>query len=377
MPSKKYAYYNKGNKLAIIQQSTQFSSGKLAVAHCTISGYSTKDTCEAAGGQWIPGSSRSLDSFNEYSSPAENVEGGLEIEYTYAPTYTLNADSTLNVNKWYVLGWTVIDGYLTFLRGMRAQPTNWTASPYNVIANDEYINVVGSERWSGLHKVKSATTNGILQTYTKVNKEVTYVQAAVDDEIDFCEVGLDASGSNLVANQSYINTHVNENVFLNALFSVGDYIWIHNVPGTWGGMWKVEALGSSTTNEALAGIYVANKYHIQHTETNEWEEESILNPPQTVASHADNDGRIRRCYRDFCYIQADITAMEDETFELDLTRHQSLAVEAFVRAKIAESVGNIEMHEYFMVKFNKLLERASGSRKYGPYRIQGFGMTRK
>ena len=66
MPSKKYAYYNKGNKLAIIQQSTQSSSGKLAVAHCTISGYSTKDTCEAAGGQWIPGSSRSLDSFNEY-----------------------------------------------------------------------------------------------------------------------------------------------------------------------------------------------------------------------------------------------------------------------------------------------------------------------
>ena len=34
-----------------------FKSGNLAVAHCTLGGYTTKDTCEAAGGQWIPGSS--------------------------------------------------------------------------------------------------------------------------------------------------------------------------------------------------------------------------------------------------------------------------------------------------------------------------------
>ena len=54
MAFKKYAYYNKANQIAIIEQSALSGTGRLAVAHCTIGGYDTKDTCEAAGGQWIP-----------------------------------------------------------------------------------------------------------------------------------------------------------------------------------------------------------------------------------------------------------------------------------------------------------------------------------
>lgn len=62
----------------------------MAVAHCTISGYSTKATCEAAGGQWIPGSSGSLDSYGEYTTPAETVTNGLEIEYSYVPDFNFS-----------------------------------------------------------------------------------------------------------------------------------------------------------------------------------------------------------------------------------------------------------------------------------------------
>ena len=70
MAFKKYGYYLKGNKIAVIEQSDATSSGNLAVAHCTISpgdgtSYTTKDTCEAAGGQWIPSSSGSLSSYSE------------------------------------------------------------------------------------------------------------------------------------------------------------------------------------------------------------------------------------------------------------------------------------------------------------------------
>lgn len=379
MASKQYAYYNKGNKIALVEKSPTGSGGKLAVAHCTLAGYTTKDTCEAAGGQWIPGSSGSVDNFGEYLSPTESITDGLEIEYTYAPTYTLNTDSTLNVNKWYILGWTVTDGYLTFLRGMRSEATNWTASPYSVIANNEYINVVGSERWNGLHKVKSAQSGGLLQTYTKVNKEVTFVQAAVGDEIDFCEVGKDPADADLVAGQSYIATQNTENVFLNALFSVGDYIWVLGADtGLWAGMWKIEDLGSSSVNEADAGLYVANKYHIHHTETNAWEEESIQNPPQTDNSGLDDaNGTIRRCYRDFCYIQADITAMEDESYELDLTHQQSTAIVYYLKAKMMEEMGELERREFFMREFKRALEKSSTDKRWGTYRIQGFGMTRK
>ena len=128
MASKKYAYYNKGNKIAIVEQSATTSSGKMAVAHCTISGYSTKDTCEAAGGQWIPGSSGSIDSFGEYTSPVETIADGLEIEYSYIPTYQ-SPYLEAYVNTFGINGWTVVDGYLTFLSSM----VNWTASPYSVI----------------------------------------------------------------------------------------------------------------------------------------------------------------------------------------------------------------------------------------------------
>ena len=349
MAIKKYAYYNKGNKLAVIQQRT---------------------------------SDVSSSEYGHYKSPTESVTDGLEIEYTYAPTYTINTNSTLNVNKWYILGWTVIAGYLTFLRGMRAEPTNWTAAPYSVVGAEEYINVVGSERWSGLHKVKEGTNYGALITYTKVNKGVTHVQAAASDEIDFCEVGKDKDDADLIAGKAYIASQDTENVFLNALFSAGDYVWIHNTgggtAGLWAGMWEIDSLATSSTVEGSAGFYVANKYHIQRTETNEWEEESIQNPPQTDAAGLDSaTGSIRQCYKDFCYIQADITAMEDESFELDLTRYQANAIVYYLKGKIAEDAGEMELREYYMRLFKKQLEKASGTRKWGSFKIQGFGMTRK
>ena len=370
MPSKKYAYYNKGNKLAIIQQSTQSSSGKLAVAHCTISGYSTKDTCEAAGGQWIPGSSRSLDSFNEYSSPAENVEGGLEIEYTYPPTYHNATNDKLQTNKFYVNGWGVVGGYLTFFRCHQTATTNWNTSPYTNVGDDEYILVEGSERWNGLHKVQSADTTGSLKTYTKVNSN--WIGVVGSSNIDIYGHGTGGAS----ATQTRIIANDNSNIWLNAQFSAGDYIWIlGSAVAKNNGFWKVSGVQEDASSESASGIYITDR-HFCHDGENTLATEGIDTTPDTQLA-TDESVSIYLAERDFCTIKTDITVMEDETFELDLTRHQSLAVEAFVRAKIAESVGNIEMHEYFMVKFNKLLERASGSRKYGPYRIQGFGMTRK
>ena len=62
MAFKKYGYYLKGNKIAVIEQSDATSGGNLAIAHCTVdpTNNTTKDTCEAAGGQWISGPSRFL-----------------------------------------------------------------------------------------------------------------------------------------------------------------------------------------------------------------------------------------------------------------------------------------------------------------------------
>ena len=45
MANKQYAYYIEGNKVAIVEKGT--GSGV-----CSLSGYSSKTTCEAAGGTW-------------------------------------------------------------------------------------------------------------------------------------------------------------------------------------------------------------------------------------------------------------------------------------------------------------------------------------
>ena len=107
----------KGNKIALIQQGDSTSSGRLAVAHCTIGGgYTTKDTCEAAGGQWIPGSSGSTETVGEYKSPVETVANGLEIEYTYAPIYT-TPNSVLTGGTFICNGWFVDEnGYLNIIK---------------------------------------------------------------------------------------------------------------------------------------------------------------------------------------------------------------------------------------------------------------------
>tara|TARA_R110002020_G_scaffold145043_8_gene318293 strand:- start:755 stop:1234 length:480 start_codon:yes stop_codon:yes gene_type:complete len=94
MAYKKYAYYNHGNKVAIVEQESGSSSGNLAVAHCTLGGYTTKDTCEAAGGQWIPSSSGiGSDAYDKYRSPVESVDNGLEVEYTYSPAEGIKDES--------------------------------------------------------------------------------------------------------------------------------------------------------------------------------------------------------------------------------------------------------------------------------------------
>ena len=101
MAYKKYAYYNKGNKIAIIQRESRGSAGNLAVAHCTIGGYDTKDTCEAAGGQWIPSSSSSMDTVGEYKSPVDTIADGLEIEYSYSPVSNLiDENSELDISRY-------------------------------------------------------------------------------------------------------------------------------------------------------------------------------------------------------------------------------------------------------------------------------------
>ena len=178
MASKKYAYYNKGNKIGIIEQNPGYSSGKLAVAHCPISGYSTKATCEAAGGQWIPGSSGSLDSYGEYTTPAETVTNGLEIEYSYVPDFNFSGQGDYGNAVHRFIGYGSDGTNLLFIT-MGHDDVEDLSSKFNA---DQKI-YVDSGPWEGVHELKSAGSNkGILTTKTLFN--------ATPNKLDLTVIGL-------------------------------------------------------------------------------------------------------------------------------------------------------------------------------------------
>ena len=71
-----------------------------------------------------------------------------------------------------------------------------------------------------------------------------------------------------------------------------------------------------------------------------------------------------------------VDALNDEADELDVTRYQANAVTYYVKAKYAEDAGNIEMKEYFMREFRRMVEKHESSKILGPRRLQGYSHFR-
>ncbi|MAK31677.1 hypothetical protein [Acinetobacter sp.] len=64
-------------------------------------------------------------------------------------------------------------------------------------------------------------------------------------------------------------------------------------------------------------------------------------------------------------VLVDINVLEDDDDELDIPVYLEDAVIYYIKAKLQEDVGNIEMREYFMKLFNKNLEKHANSRQWG------------
>ena len=107
MASKRdYAYYIKGNKIAIIEEGQ--GSGV-----CSLSGYNTQSACEDAGGTWTENASGVND--GEYRSPIQTITGGLEIQYAYSPIFNIYS-SKIEEFKFHYNCWFTRNGYLCFGR---------------------------------------------------------------------------------------------------------------------------------------------------------------------------------------------------------------------------------------------------------------------
>jgi len=348
MAFKRYAYYNKGNKVAIVEESSHSTSGFLAVAHCTLSGYTTKATCEAAGGQWIPssGSSTSDTMYEKYTSPTESISKGIEIEYSYTPTFNIQSTLTEGSDFHRFIGWgSNGTNLLLFTYG-----ASDVADLSSLFAADDWIYISGSGRWSGLHQVKSAgSATGILTLKTKCNLKPSVLTDIVVD----------------IADELYIGDTNTQKMDIEAFKDAQDYrgtsyIFVENAVNADGnGIFSL----SDTSNSGA--LNVNNQITIDA-------DGDYTSTAANVTTAGNDTVSIYNIFYEQISVYEGIEALEDESFELDLTEYQAQAVVYYVKAKLSEDMRDMEGREFFMRLFKKQMEKGASSRKRGPYIVRGF-----
>jgi hypothetical protein len=144
--NKSYAYYIKGNKLALVQRNSTDSN--------------------ATG-----------ESYHEFKSPTEAITNGIEIEYTRAPWFEYD-----NTSK-YILGATIFLNQINVTNSRNHLLfTKIGADNTSLFAVGDYVFIKGAGKWSGLHKIQSSV-------YTSSNTYVTFETRVHDDSVATVESG--------------------------------------------------------------------------------------------------------------------------------------------------------------------------------------------
>jgi len=336
--AKEYAYYIEGNKVAIVERDTAFDNN-------------------VNSKEYGPGVSRTM-----WKSPKTSVTDGLEIKYAYSPTYRVSKAKNQMDTMYYTQGWTVIDGYLTFVRGTPAAAQNWNVATSGSEGDTggqslDYILVSQSSRWNGVHQVQDVSVNGLLKTYTKVNNIFPYVQ----------NVDLDAN------TQSIFDGGGSDDILIADLgFAVGDYVF----------------LAGFTTSGANAGVYLINSLTLSTTDTDSklnfskrysLPNNNTLTPNveiETTAAFVTHSGTtnntVAKIEHEISLVTTNINVLNDEADTIDIPSYLSKALVYYVKARLAEDSGQIELKEYNMREYKKHIEQYESSLMKGP-RIMSSG----
>ena len=361
MPSKrKYAYSIKGNKIAIIEQG-------IGAGLCSLSAYSNQSACEDAGGTWTENAFGVDD--GKYRSPVKTIEDGLEIQYTYSPTFNLQSTGTEGTDFHRFIGWGS-DGTNLLLFTYGVDDFKDLSSLFAV---DDYVYIKGSGRWSGLHQVKSTGgSTGILTLKTRCNLRPAKI--SITSDISSSETLDGASAANDMDIEvfkdliSSYDSRTTPYIFLETysdwegpteVWESIDHVWESSFDG---GIYSV------TYNSTSGQIALGNKITI----------DADGDYTSTAAAVGSSGGDATTIYNMFyeqisVYEGVEVLSGESaETFELDISRYQADAIVYYLKAKMAEDDRNFEKRAYFMREFKRQLEKGSGARKRGPYIVQGF-----
>ena len=339
---KEYGYYMEGSKICIVEKDTAFDN-------------------DANSRDYGPGSNRS-----QWKSPLLSVTDGLELLYTYSPTYRITDNNTrINHNKFFVNGWIVKDGYLSFVRTTLSSEFDWSSLATAGTEGDtggqtlDYILVSNSNEWNGIHRIKSAGANGILQTYTRVNKHL----------LAFENVQLDSNTSEEIFDGG-ANT-----IYLGSQFSANDYIFTSGWSGTnSNGMWQIASTahsGTAADNKiTLSGVRYIIPDHGELSAAYVTGLDQIYESPTALPNDTDeSDIYLYEAVYDHCFLQTNINVLNDEADEIDLPNYLSKSAVDYVKAKYLEDQGQFDESEYFMAKFRKQVEKYNNRIISGPRMI--------
>ena len=316
MASKFYGYYLKGNKVAIIQ----------------------KDTTDT-----------SANDYGRYKSPSDSVSDGLEIEYSYAPTYNLQAGGFEGTDFHRFIGWGS-DGtnLLLFTYGASA-----VADLSSLFSADDWIYIEGSGRWSGLHQVKSTGgSTGILTLKTRCNLKPSKITASVNF------VAQTSSASGYLTGQA-ANYTMDIEAWKDLNTRKSPYIFID--------------VAEDVTNNGIFEVsYPTTSGQIDFTNRITIDADGDYTTTEEAIAAETNDGvAIYNVFYEQLSVYEGVEVIEDESFELDITRYQANAIVYYLKAKLFEDMGDLDKREYFMREWKKLVEKERGARKRGPYIVQG------
>ena len=334
---RKYGYYLKGNKIAIIEEG-------LGSGLCSLSGYNTQSACEDAGGTWTS-NGVSVDD-GEYRSPIETITSGLEIQYAYSPTFNLQSTGTEGTDFHRFLGWgSDSANLLLFTYGAAA-----VADLSGLFATDDWVYVSGSGRWSGLHQVKATpTTAGVLTLKTKCNLQPSQLTVQGDFSTSETFNGDSAARDNDIE------------AFKDAQ-SYRDTPYVFTVSATDAANMGLFSLTADTTSGQLT---FNNKITIDA-------DGDYTSTAAAIAARASEGVAFFNAFYEQISVYERVEVLQDESFELDLSRYQANAIVYYLKAKMAEDSLDMEAREFFLREFKRQLEKGVSALKRGPYIVQGL-----
>jgi hypothetical protein len=329
MAYKKYAYYNKGNKIGLIEAETASDNEPLE--------------------------------FERYVSPKETITDGLQLEYTYSPSYRVWGDQ-YETSMWPAGGYVSNGGYLQIVAGAGGFVPPDENMDFSELNAGDWIEISGSTRWNGLHQIRSNATTSSFLTNTKFDQKMNSIQLYVTFTAATNAVGsyglVVADGLEFRAFCTHLAASFDQEFGKQCIYITGASAAENN--------------GLFTLAEApVLTLKLDKKLWFGPTDLGEGVEYDA--DIQTASS---DELVLFQAHRDSMIVRK-ATVMEDESFDLDISDYQAQAVVYYLKAKLAEDMRDMEGREYFLRLFRKQMEKSSSARKKGPYRVQGFWGMRK